>query len=97
MGIGKKWKEILDVTDKITFTNHVITLFYRSYHLFVHVLALMWLNKSLSIHRMIQEEAGSLSEETSVRLEEDAIWLFLALFGRFTQIAETFRDTHFEV
>ncbi|KAL0742280.1 hypothetical protein Bca4012_083793 [Brassica carinata] len=22
MGIGKKWKEILDVTDKITFTNH---------------------------------------------------------------------------
>jgi len=26
---------------------------------------------------MIPEEAGSLSEETSVKPEEDAIWLFL--------------------
>jgi hypothetical protein len=47
---------------------------------------------------MIPEEAGSLSEETSVKPEEDAIWLFFViLFGRFTQIAETFRDIHFEV
>ena len=66
MGIGKKWKEILDVTDKIAFTNHVITTSPRK-KLINHPFVSAFLNFGLYICRMMQEEVDLVSEEqTSV-------------------------------
>lgn len=80
MGIGKKWKELLDVTDKITFTNHVTNVLVLKLIiiLFMFILSCGLLNVVYLFVtcRMIQEEVGSLSETKTQ--EEYEICLFLA-------------------